>query len=110
MTLTYKITKECCGGAIAPLDSPGVRDLDDRIYESCHNGEIHLVFRAPIQVARAIMDRVGGDGGVAVVIELSLGGADTAKLRSTAQARTEPASRVKHARILLTRSPRITTI
>ena len=34
-------------------------------------------------------------------IELSLGDADTAKLRSTAQSRTEPASRVEQARILL---------
>ena len=34
-------------------------------------------------------------------IELSLGEADTAKLRSTAQSRTEPASRVERARILL---------
>jgi hypothetical protein len=33
-------------------------------------------------------------------IELSLGDADTAKLRSTAQSRTEPASRVERARIL----------
>ena len=34
-------------------------------------------------------------------IELSLGDADTAKLRSIAQSRTEPASRVERARILL---------
>jgi len=34
-------------------------------------------------------------------IELSLGDADTAKLRSMAQSRTEPASRVERARILL---------
>jgi transposase len=34
-------------------------------------------------------------------IELSLGDEDTAKLRSIAQARTEPASRVERARILL---------
>ena len=34
-------------------------------------------------------------------IELSLGDSDTAKLRSTAQSRTEPASRVERARILL---------
>ena len=34
-------------------------------------------------------------------IELSLGEADTAKLRSIAQSRTEPASRVEWARILL---------
>src|ERR1700745_3235730 len=34
-------------------------------------------------------------------IELSLGEADTAKLRSIAQSRTEPASRVERARILL---------
>ena len=34
-------------------------------------------------------------------IELSLGDADTAKLRSIAQLRTEPASRVERARILL---------
>src|ERR1700730_17118842 len=34
-------------------------------------------------------------------IELSLGEADTAKLRSVAQSRTEPASRVERARILL---------
>jgi hypothetical protein len=33
--------------------------------------------------------------------ELSLGDADTAKLRSIAQSRTEPASRVERARILL---------
>jgi transposase len=33
---------------------------------------------------------------------LSLGNADAAKLRSTAQSRTEPASRVERARILLT--------
>ena len=36
-------------------------------------------------------------------IELSLGDADTAKLRSIAQSRTEPASRVERARILLVR-------
>jgi transposase len=35
-------------------------------------------------------------------IELSLGDQDTAKLRSIAQARMEPASRVERARILLT--------
>ena len=35
-------------------------------------------------------------------IELSLGDEDTAKLRSIAQSRTEPASRVERARILLT--------
>jgi hypothetical protein len=35
-------------------------------------------------------------------IELSLGNADAAKLRSIAQSRTEPASRVERARILLT--------
>ena len=34
-------------------------------------------------------------------IELSLGASDTAKLRSIAQSRTEPASRVERARILL---------
>src|SRR6202043_1982302 len=34
-------------------------------------------------------------------IELSLGEADTAKLRSIAQSRTEPASRVERARIFL---------
>ena len=34
-------------------------------------------------------------------IELSLGDADTAKLKSIAQSRTEPASRVERARILL---------
>ena len=34
-------------------------------------------------------------------IELSLGDADTAKLRSIAQSRTEPASRVERAQILL---------
>src|SRR5271166_1984160 len=34
-------------------------------------------------------------------IEMSLGDADTAKLRSIAQSRTEPASRVERARILL---------
>ena len=34
-------------------------------------------------------------------IELSLGDADTARLRSIAQSRTEPASRVERARILL---------
>src|ERR1700760_4878670 len=34
-------------------------------------------------------------------IELSLGDADTTKLRSIAQSRTEPASRVERARILL---------
>src|ERR1700719_164977 len=34
-------------------------------------------------------------------IELSLGDADTAKLRSIAQSRTEPPSRVERARILL---------
>jgi Winged helix-turn helix len=34
-------------------------------------------------------------------IELSLGDADTAELRSIAQSRTEPASRVERARILL---------
>src|SRR5215813_6045517 len=34
-------------------------------------------------------------------IELSLGDADTEKLRSIAQSRTEPASRVERARILL---------
>jgi transposase len=34
-------------------------------------------------------------------IELSLGDEDTAKLRSIAQSRTEPASRVERARILL---------
>ena len=35
------------------------------------------------------------------VIELSLGDADLAKLRSMAQSRTEPARRVERARILL---------
>jgi hypothetical protein len=35
-------------------------------------------------------------------IELSLGNADAAKLRSIAQSRTEPASRVERARILRT--------
>src|ERR1700721_199790 len=34
-------------------------------------------------------------------MELSLGDSDTAKLRSIAQSRTEPASRVERARILL---------
>jgi hypothetical protein len=34
-------------------------------------------------------------------IELSLGDADSEKLRSIAQSRTEPASRVERARILL---------
>src|SRR6476660_5621095 len=34
-------------------------------------------------------------------IELSLGGADTAKLKLIAHSRTEPASRVERARILL---------
>jgi hypothetical protein len=34
-------------------------------------------------------------------IELSLGDADTAKLKSIAQSRTEPAIRVERARILL---------
>jgi hypothetical protein len=34
-------------------------------------------------------------------IELSLGDADMAKLRSIAQSRTEPASRVERARIVL---------
>jgi hypothetical protein len=34
-------------------------------------------------------------------IELSLGDEDTAKLKSMAQSRTEPASRVERARILL---------
>ena len=34
-------------------------------------------------------------------IESSLGDADTTKLRSIAQSRTEPASRVERARILL---------
>ena len=35
------------------------------------------------------------------VIELSLGDADSAKLRSITHSRTEPASRVERARILL---------
>jgi len=35
------------------------------------------------------------------VIELSLGEADTEKLRSIAQLRTEPANRVEHARVLV---------
>ena len=40
-------------------------------------------------------------GSIAAAIELSLGDADIAKLRSIAQSRTEPASRVERARILL---------
>jgi hypothetical protein len=46
----------------------------------------------------------GGEGVMAAwrrAIELSLGDADTEKLRSISQSRTEPASRVERARILL---------
>ena len=44
---------------------------------------------------------VEGHGSVAAAIELSLGDEDTVTLRSIAQSRTEPASRVERARILL---------
>jgi hypothetical protein len=44
---------------------------------------------------------VEGHDGMAGVIELSISDADVAKLMSIAQSRTEPASRVERARILL---------
>src|ERR1700681_500964 len=79
-----------------------ISHLDDRFHESCHNGGIHLGF------SDSYIGRVSRRwSGVEIMaawrraIELSLGDEDTAKLRSIAQSRTEPASRVERGRILL---------
>jgi transposase len=79
----------------------GLYCLDDRFPESCHKGGIHLCLEAPLYgsvalgrgVARTWQRRA---------IELSLGDVDSAKLRSIAHSRTQPASRVERARIFLT--------
>ena len=74
---------------------------DDRFHESCHFGGIHP------GLLDSYIGAVSPNGGVEVMaawrraIELSLGDEDTAKLKSIAQSRTEPASRVERARILL---------
>src|SRR5260370_31148969 len=75
--------------------------LDDRFHESCHNGGDSSRF------SDSYIGRVCPNWGSKVMaawrraIELSLGDEDTAKLKSIAQSRTEPASRVERARILL---------
>ena len=69
---------------------------------SCHKGGFSSGFRIPTYVARAHRERdekswQRGGGRLSCRLEQ----ADTAKLRSIAQSRTEPASRVERARILL---------
>jgi hypothetical protein len=63
--------------------------LDHRFQETCHMGGIQPSFQSPIL---AIWRRA---------IELSLGETDLEKLRMITRSRTEPASRVERARILL---------
>ena len=59
------------------------------------------VFGFPYRPREPIMERSKVMAAWRRAIELSLGDEDTAKLRSIAQSRTEPASRVERARILL---------
>src|ERR1700731_3611179 len=76
--------------------------LDDRFHEGSHNGGIHLSF-SDSYIGRVSQPMERGQAMAAWrrAIELSLGDEDTEKLRSIAQSRTEPASRVERARILL---------
>jgi hypothetical protein len=74
-----------------------VMTLDDRFRESRHNRGIHLGF-LDSYIANVCPEWSGAVGVMAAwrrAIELSLGDADIAKLRSIAQSRTEPASRVE---------------
>ena len=76
--------------------------LDDRFHELCPNGRIPFGFSdSYMSRVNAERSEVGVMAAWRRAIELSLGDEDTAKLRSIAQARTEPASRVERARILL---------
>src|ERR1700741_2777577 len=76
--------------------------LDDRFHESCHNGgDSSRIFGFPYRPREPTLERGKIMAAWRRAIELSLGHEDTAKLRSIAQSRTETASRVERARILL---------
>src|SRR5438445_13024157 len=76
--------------------------LDDRFQETCHMGGIHLSFRAPIYSAEGLCDEGFSDMAAwRRAIELSLGDSDVEELRLIARSRTEPASRIEQAVILL---------
>src|SRR5260221_1194426 len=76
--------------------------LDDRFRETCHLGGIQLSFQAPIYAVGGLWDEGFSDMAAWLLdIELSLGETDLEKLRMIARSRTEPASRVGRARILL---------
>src|SRR5437660_11363296 len=91
-----------------PLDraSPPCADchkskLDYRFRESCHKQGIHLSFQAPMCAGGIEDEGLKAMAAWRRAIELSLGDADVEGLRSIAQSRTEPASRVERARVLL---------
>jgi hypothetical protein len=74
----------------------GPSKLDDRFRESCHNSGFSGTYIGGVYPRWSGMEIWAA---WRRAIELSLGDADTAKLRSIAQSRTEPASRVERARI-----------
>src|SRR5438309_10108865 len=75
--------------------------LEYRFLESCHKQGIHLSFQAPMCAGGIEDEGLKAMAAWRRAIELSLGDADVEGLRSIAQSRTEPASRVERARILL---------
>jgi hypothetical protein len=75
--------------------------LDDRFHESCHFGDSFRFFGFLYRRREPKWRGVEVMAAWRRAIELSLGDEDTAKLNSIAQSRTEPASRVERARILL---------
>src|SRR5438445_100859 len=75
--------------------------LEYRFRESCHKQGIHLSFQAPMCAGGIEDEGLKAMAAWRRAIELSLGDADVEGLRSIAQSRTEPASRVERARILL---------
>src|SRR2546421_3734137 len=78
-----------------------ILNLEYRFRESCHKQGIHLSFQAPMCAGGIEDEGLKAMAAWRRAIELSLGDADVERLRSIAQSRTEPASRVERARILL---------
>jgi len=77
-------------------------ELDDRFRETCHMGGIHCRFKLLSMRWEGFCDEGFSDMAAwRRAIELSLGETDLEKLRMIARSRTEPASRVERARILL---------
>src|SRR6267143_5215364 len=91
-------------GNVNVLLFPGLRTamlLEYRFRESCHKQGIHLSFQAPMCAGCIEDEGLKAMAAWRRAIELSLGDADVEGLRSIAQSRTEPASRVERARIVL---------